>query len=93
MADVTDLTFGSGQVRESSLVLALGYVRLRRVVWITICSGDGPDKIDPGNNGSITVMRYCIAVLHSRGYSQTAKYIKTSFFESKEQKMSPVQRF
>ena len=54
MADVTDLTSGSGQVRESSLILALGYVRLGRVVWITICSGDGPDKIDPGNNGSIT---------------------------------------
>ena len=54
MADVTDLTSGSDQVRESSLILALGYVRLGRVVWITICSGDGPDKIDPGKNGFIT---------------------------------------
>ena len=54
MADVTDLKSGSDQVRQSSLILALGYVRLGRVVWITICSGDGPDKIDPGKNGFIT---------------------------------------
>ena len=57
MADVIDLTSGSDQVRQSSLILALGYVRLGRVVWITICSGDGPDKIDRGKNGFITLLK------------------------------------